>query len=103
MQWSNVIDHTFNLTQVFRQKDPSTSTGFLNAVKLINYPAFVEMLNEMRFGKLSADSIRRFHALSRELPDDDGFVATELCVSPFCACLLAVLNGLTQVSPPRGR
>jgi hypothetical protein len=40
--------------------------------------AFVDMLNEMRFGKLSQASIARFKKLSRPLKFDDGIDATEL-------------------------
>ncbi|GAA5987380.1 hypothetical protein JCM10908_001932 [Rhodotorula pacifica] len=48
--WKESIHHTVNLTQVFRQKDTR----------------FIDMLNEMRFGKLSEASIKVFYALSRE-------------------------------------
>lgn len=36
------------------------------------------MLNEMRFGTLSAESIRKFRALSRDPVQVDGLVPTEL-------------------------
>lgn len=42
--------------------------------------AFVDMLNEMRFGNLSAKSIQTFKKLSREIEYDDGLGPTELCV-----------------------
>lgn len=60
--WPEVIKKTFNLTRVFRQRDPE----------------FVDMLNEMRFGRLSDKSIARFRALSREIRYEDGLGATEL-------------------------
>ncbi|KAI0923745.1 hypothetical protein AcV5_010527 [Taiwanofungus camphoratus] len=60
--WSQTIKKTFNLTQVFRQKDPE----------------FVDMLNEMRFGRLTKKSIDKFHNLSREIIYEDGLGATEL-------------------------
>ncbi|KAJ4484600.1 PIF1-like helicase-domain-containing protein [Lentinula lateritia] len=60
--WSKSIQRTFNLTQVFRQKDP----------------AFVNMLNEMRFGVLTAQSIAKFRSLSRDIAYDDGLAPTEL-------------------------
>lgn len=56
------IDHTIALTNVFRQKDED----------------FVAMLNEMRIGKLTSQSIQNFRSLSRPLPVDDGIEATEL-------------------------
>ncbi|GAA5924183.1 hypothetical protein JCM1841_006870 [Sporobolomyces salmonicolor] len=59
--WKSCIDHTVNLTQVFRQKDTE----------------FIDMLNEMRFGKLSQESIKKFYSLSRE-PAYNGIEPTEL-------------------------
>lgn len=60
--WSQTIKRTFNLNKVFRQKDQQ----------------FVDMLNEMRFGRLSQESIARFKSLSRPINDEDGLGATEL-------------------------
>lgn len=60
--WSTAIHRTFNLTKVFRQRDET----------------FVEMLNEMRFGKLTARSIQKFRSLARPIAYDDGVEATEL-------------------------
>ncbi|KAF5387400.1 hypothetical protein D9757_005787 [Collybiopsis confluens] len=60
--WPQAIERTFNLTQVFRQKDP----------------AFVNMLNEMRFGRLSQQSIGKFRSLSRNIVYEDGLGPTEL-------------------------
>lgn len=59
--WKDCMDCTFNLTKVFRQKDQ----------------AFVDMLNEMRFGRLSEKSIQVFTARAAPLPDD-GIAPTEL-------------------------
>jgi ATP-dependent DNA helicase PIF1 len=39
---------------------------------------FVNMLNEMRFGRLTPKSINKFKSLSREVVYDDGIGATEL-------------------------
>ncbi|KDQ61420.1 hypothetical protein JAAARDRAFT_54792 [Jaapia argillacea MUCL 33604] len=61
-RWNECVQKTFNLTKVFRQTDQT----------------FVDMLNEMRFGRLSANSIARFRALSREVEYDDGLGPTEL-------------------------
>lgn len=60
--WGQTIKQTFNLTKVFRQRDPE----------------FVDMLNEMRFGRLSPKSILKFKGLSREIVYEDGLGATEL-------------------------
>ncbi|CAE6398339.1 unnamed protein product [Rhizoctonia solani] len=60
-KWPECVERTFNLSKVFRQKDPR----------------FVDMLNEMRFGRLTPSSIRTFYELSRPIPDD-GIQATEL-------------------------
>lgn len=42
---------------------------------------FVDMLNEMRFGRLTSASINKFKSLSREIIYDDGMGATELYVT----------------------
>ncbi|KAG8714378.1 hypothetical protein FRC09_017698 [Ceratobasidium sp. 395] len=60
-KWGECVERTFNLTKVFRQKDPR----------------FVDMLNEMRFGRLTPASIRTFHELARPISDGD-IEATEL-------------------------
>lgn len=61
--WTTSIDHTIGLHHVFRQKDP----------------VFANMLNEMREGRLSQDSIARFRTLSRDLPKStEDIEATEL-------------------------
>ena len=60
--WESVVSEKVNLTQVFRQKDST----------------FVTMLNEMRFGKLSQDTIARFRQLERVPNYDETIVPTEL-------------------------
>ena len=60
--WPEIVKKTFNLTKVFRQRDPE----------------FVDMLNEMRFGRLSQKSIAKFRSLGREIVYEDGLGATEL-------------------------
>ncbi|WVN85357.1 uncharacterized protein L203_100502 [Cryptococcus depauperatus CBS 7841] len=60
--WNETIGVSVNLTKVFRQKDQH----------------FVDMLNEMRFGRLSPQSIASFKALARPLKFDDGIEPTVL-------------------------
>lgn len=60
--WDEALDHKVNLTQVFRQKDET----------------FVRMLNEMRHGKLSTDSIEQFKRLTRPPLVDGSIVPTDL-------------------------
>lgn len=49
-EWRKTIQHTINLTQVFRQTDDK----------------LVRMLNELRFGDVSQESVRAWRALERE-------------------------------------
>lgn len=61
--WTTSIEHTIGLHHVFRQKDP----------------VFANMLNEMREGRLTQESITRFKQLERPLPKtDENIEATEL-------------------------
>lgn len=60
--WNTVIQHTILLTHVFRQRDPE----------------FANMLNEMRLGKISPQTIDAFRKLSRPLDFHDSLEATEL-------------------------
>ena len=66
------------LTKVFRQKEQSTFLSACCQERLLTSPAFVDMLNEMRFGRLSQKSIAKFRSLSREIVYEDGINATEL-------------------------
>lgn len=96
-QWPACVQHTVNLTQVFRQKETD----------------FVDMLNEMRFGKLSLKSIQRFKSLSRHPAyPPDGIEPTELQVCSLsrtvrtlttpCSSLIETFSPLiAQVSPSR--
>lgn len=54
--WKSCIKLTITLQQVFRQKGDME---------------FITMLNEMRLGKLSMESVKKFRELERPLPDDD--------------------------------
>lgn len=60
--WSTAIHHTIGLTEVFRQKDP----------------VFANMLNEMRLGKITNETIASFRKLSRRISYEDALEATEL-------------------------
>lgn len=61
--WNTSVEHTIGLHRVFRQKDPE----------------FANMLNEMREGRMSAESIAKFRKLDRPLEAaDDSIEATEL-------------------------
>ncbi|RYP63726.1 hypothetical protein DL769_006884 [Monosporascus sp. CRB-8-3] len=60
--WNTSIDHTIGLTQVFRQKDSE----------------FAAMLNEMRLGRISEQTVQAFKRLARPLSTEDGLAATEL-------------------------
>lgn len=61
-KWREVIQQSFNLTQVFRQKDSQ----------------FVRMLNEMRFGKMSPETVRAFGTLERAPALPANMTPTEL-------------------------
>ena len=60
--WNTCIQHTILLTHVFRQKDEQ----------------FARMLNEMRLGKMSPETVREFKSLSRPMNFHDDLEATEL-------------------------
>lgn len=60
--WPTAIHHTIGLTEVFRQKDP----------------VFANMLNEMRLGKITNETIAAFKKLSRPIPQENGLASTEL-------------------------
>lgn len=59
--WCTSIHHTIGLTQIFRQKDP----------------IFANMLNEMRLGKITENTVKTFQSLNRNIASD-GMEATEL-------------------------
>lgn len=60
--WTQVIEQKFNLTQVFRQRDQ----------------LFVNMLNDMRLGKLAPETIQAFSRLERTPSLPEGIMPTEL-------------------------
>ncbi|KAF8139879.1 hypothetical protein EV363DRAFT_1151563, partial [Boletus edulis] len=60
--WSRCIKRPVVLSKVFRQKEQ----------------AFVDMLNDMRLGKLDSHAIQAFRSLSRPLHYEDGIGPTQL-------------------------
>ena len=78
--WNETIKRTFNLTKVFRQRDQGICLFNISNPKVLTAVVveFVDMLNEMRFGKLSDNSIAKFKSLSRAVQFDDGIAPTEL-------------------------
>lgn len=58
--WQAVVSRRINLTEVFRQKDQR----------------FVDMLNEVRFGSLSARTVEAFAGMSRAVKYEDGLEPT---------------------------
>ncbi|CAN8097453.1 unnamed protein product [Discula destructiva] len=60
--WNTSIDHTIGLTEVFRQKDP----------------VFAQMLNEMRLGHISDETVKTFRSMARPLGAEGGIEVTEL-------------------------
>ncbi len=75
--WNTSVEHTIGLTQVFRQKDPGKASLQVRNLFLTTI-VFANMLNEMRLGKLTSNSINAFRALNRPLSFSDDFEATEL-------------------------
>jgi ATP-dependent DNA helicase PIF1 len=80
--WKEAIHKSINLTKVFRQRDESKlNIHQVDLVILADEPylsAFVKMLNEMRFGTLTAQSIARFESLRTARRYDDGIEPTSL-------------------------
>lgn len=61
--WKNAIQCTIILREVFRQRGDHV---------------FIEMLNDMRSGKVTSDTIAEFNKLTRPLETSDGIEAAEL-------------------------
>lgn len=79
MTWDETIHMSVNLTRVFRQKDQREYYPSVSVVFFLTLSAgFVDMLNEMRFGTLTAASIQAFKKLNRPITYTDNIVATEL-------------------------
>lgn len=79
--WPSTIVHTIGLTQVFRQRDPGKfplDSSIVSGNSWMHGAVFANILNEMRLGSLSEDSVGFFRRLTREVPYNDGIEATEL-------------------------
>ena len=63
-EWTRCVKRMIVLNHVFRQKDEE----------------FAAMLNEIRLGKMSEQTMRHFQGLHRPLDLDDGIEPTELFV-----------------------
>lgn len=61
--WKNAVQCTIILKEVFRQRGDHV---------------FIEMLNDMRSGKVTSDTIAEFNKLTRPLETSDGIEAAEL-------------------------
>lgn len=61
--WKRTMDLSISLTKVFRQK------GDLE---------FIDILNDMRLGKVSDKTVEKFKELERPLSDEDGIIPAEL-------------------------
>lgn len=79
--WDACVGPPVTLTRVFRQKDQGpTSCVIVTALLIWLIAAFVDMLNDMRFGRVNAKTTEAFKALSRKVTYTDGIEPTELCV-----------------------
>jgi ATP-dependent DNA helicase PIF1 len=78
--WATAIHHTIGLTEVFRQKDPGMIHIFGLLDKTNTATVFANMLNEMRLGKITNETIAAFKKLQRKRQYEDGLSATELFV-----------------------
>ena len=89
--WNTCVPRTFNLNKVFRQKDQGSFVSFFSSVDLFSLTClcvdFVDMLNEMRFGKISEKTESKFKHLSRSIIYNDGVEPTELCVVFSLVCV----------------
>lgn len=103
--WSTAIHHTIGLTEVFRQKDPGTSLQMHQGTQLIK-TVFANMLNEMRLGKITEETIKAFRKLSRPIEFEDALDATELYVinvdsRNYTNCDTAFPPGTKSIMPMR--
>lgn len=78
--WSTAIHHTIGLTEVFRQKDPGNFYSLVRVYCKTDKIVFANMLNEMRLGVITDDTVKAFRKLSRKIQYEDSLEATELYV-----------------------
>lgn len=80
--WNATVQRTFNLKKVFRQTDQGSPLFYPSVLPMngMSFTEFIDMLNEMRFGRLSPASIAKFKSLKDEKVYDDGIGPTELYV-----------------------
>ncbi len=83
------------LTKVFRQNDQSKLIRTKYNCVDIFAAAFVNMLNEMRFGRMQESTIEIFKSLSRKISYTDGIEPTEMYDCHFS--LSALLASLIEI------
>lgn len=76
--WKKLFRHTYTLTSVFRQADPSKQVLCSLGFAVTSGAAFVRILNSMRVGELDEECVARIRALERPLSFTDGVEVTEL-------------------------
>lgn len=78
--WATAIHHTIGLTEVFRQKDPGKCPSYNHKTLVLTWTVFANMLNELRLGKITNETIASFKKLNRKIQYEDALEATELYV-----------------------
>jgi ATP-dependent DNA helicase PIF1 len=68
--WPSVMKKTVVLNHVFRQKDQGKSVQCaISIITSCTSLVFIDVLNEMRIGQLSAQALELFKSLDRPLPE----------------------------------
>lgn len=83
--WKRTFTEEIDLKEVFRQKDPGTFSPSVPRRRrqraddvFCSFPAFVSLLDEMRYGRLSPKNAALLASLSRPIAYEDGIAPTEL-------------------------
>ena len=79
--WITCVGQPIILHKVFRQKDQGEQTSACRArpeAQLYICAAFVDMLNSMRLGQLTPETVDVFMRLSRKVTYEDGIDPTDL-------------------------